>query len=181
MGVIRVSRRTVGFHERSTKRNGGNSTDQIRRQIEHEDNLITQRLSWLLASQSFLFTAYSIVLTGLHPGENSGTPLELSKLGLCHFLPVAGIVSSALIYASICGGMLAIRQLRQLWDERHSIALLIPSSTHPEQWSCAHPRTNRSPASSRCPYRHVALPAPWERYSSLDPLRADAVSVALCS
>ena len=32
----------------------------IRERIEHEDNLIVQRLTWLVGSQSFLFTAYAI-------------------------------------------------------------------------------------------------------------------------
>jgi hypothetical protein len=31
----------------------------IRDQIQHEDNLIVQRLSWLMAAQSFLFTGYA--------------------------------------------------------------------------------------------------------------------------
>src|SRR5271154_2902736 len=30
----------------------------FRSRIEHEDNLIIQRLSWLVASQAFLFSAY---------------------------------------------------------------------------------------------------------------------------
>ena len=38
--------------------------DAVRRQIEHEDVLIVNRLSWLIASQSFLFTAYAIMLNG---------------------------------------------------------------------------------------------------------------------
>lgn len=90
--------------------------DQVRHQIEHEDDLLTQRLSWLMASQSFLFSAYAIVLNGLKSGEKS--PLESVKLDFYHFLPVAGILSTALIYASICGGVIAIRKLRKLWDSQ---------------------------------------------------------------
>jgi hypothetical protein len=89
--------------------------DRVRSQIEHEDDLITQRLSWLMASQSFLFSAYAIVLNGL----NSSTPssqLETVKLDFYHFLPIAGILSTALIYASIWGGVIAIHRLRNLWD-----------------------------------------------------------------
>jgi hypothetical protein len=33
----------------------------IRDQIQHEDNLIVQRLSWLMAAQSFFFTGYAII------------------------------------------------------------------------------------------------------------------------
>ena len=95
--------------------------DQVRHQIEHEDDLITQRISWLMASQSFLFSAYAIVLNGLKSGEK--TPLESVKLNFYHFLPVAGMLSTALIYASICGGIIAIRKLRKTWDSQQVTAL----------------------------------------------------------
>ena len=93
--------------------------DQIRQQIEHEDDLITQRLSWLMASQSFLFSAYAIVLNGLKTGQ-AVSPLERVKLDFYYFLPWAGIISIGLIYASICGGILSIRQLRRLWVARQA-------------------------------------------------------------
>jgi hypothetical protein len=38
--------------------------DTIRRHLKHEDSLMVNRLSWLVAWQSFLFTAYAIVLNG---------------------------------------------------------------------------------------------------------------------
>lgn len=109
--------------------------DQIRHQIEHEDNLVTQRLSWLMASQSFLFTAYAIVLNGLQPAE-AGAPLEDSKLNFCHLLPTAGIISTALIYASILGGLLAIKRLRKLWLSMGTEAV---SVNRPPIQSCGIP------------------------------------------
>jgi hypothetical protein len=36
----------------------------LRDQLQHEDGLTTQRLSWLMASQAFLFTAYAIAVNG---------------------------------------------------------------------------------------------------------------------
>ena len=33
----------------------------IRRRLEHEDNLVNQRLSWILMSQAFLLTGYAIL------------------------------------------------------------------------------------------------------------------------
>jgi hypothetical protein len=39
----------------------------IRRRLEHEDNLVNQRLSWILSSQAFLLTGYAILLNA--PGE----------------------------------------------------------------------------------------------------------------
>lgn len=103
----------------------GEYYDQIRRQIEHEDNLITQRLAWLMASQSFLFTAYAIVLTGLQPIPRSAVEsrLESVKVHFYHFLPAAGFVSTALIYASICGGILSICSLKKLWDSQQVQAI----------------------------------------------------------
>ena len=95
--------------------------DQVRNQIEHEDDLLTQRVSWLMASQSFLFSAYAIVLNGLQFGEK--TRAEAVKLDFYHFLPVAGILSTSLIYASIWGGVLAIHRLRKLWDSHQVQAL----------------------------------------------------------
>jgi len=35
----------------------------IRRQVEHEDNLVNQRLTWLLGVQAFLFSGYYLVIT----------------------------------------------------------------------------------------------------------------------
>jgi len=100
----------------------GEYYDRVRGQIEHEDNLITQRLAWLMASQSFLFSAYAIVMSSLKPGDPASR-LEEVKLHFYRFLPVAGFISTALIYASICGGVLAICQLRQRWDSQQVQAL----------------------------------------------------------
>ncbi len=36
--------------------------EALRRRIEHEDNLVNQRLSWLVASQAFMLTAFAILL-----------------------------------------------------------------------------------------------------------------------
>ncbi len=99
----------------SQKHITGEYYDQVRQQIEHEDNLITQRLAWLMASQSFLFSAYAIILSGLNQGESS-SPLEIVRFNFFRFLPVAGFISTGLIYASICGGILSIVRLRKLWD-----------------------------------------------------------------
>lgn len=101
----------------------GEYYDQVRRQIEHEDNLVTQRLSWLMASQSFLFSAYAIVLNGLQTGVAATSPLESVKVHFYRFLPVAGFISTGLIYASICGGILAIRSLRKLCDSPRAQAV----------------------------------------------------------
>ena len=40
------------------------SLENIRRRIEHEDNLLNQRVSWVVSSQAFLLTGYAILLNG---------------------------------------------------------------------------------------------------------------------
>jgi hypothetical protein len=83
----------------------------IRARLEHEDGLIVNRLSWLMASQSFLFTAYAIVLNGL---SSATTRSILDHHGrLIRLIPVVGIASSALISAGIVAATRAMAWLRR--------------------------------------------------------------------
>jgi hypothetical protein len=85
----------------------------VRGQIEHEDNLIGQRLSWYVAAQSFLFTAYAIVVSNSGPNH---TPLIIERMRLLLWLiPMTSILTCLLIYLTIVAGALAIRDLRRLY------------------------------------------------------------------
>jgi hypothetical protein len=88
----------------------------IRARLEHEDGLIVNRLAWLMASQSFLFTAYAIVLNGL------ATPAAQSILNhharLIRLIPFVGIASSALISAGILAAIRAMAWLRGQFRSR---------------------------------------------------------------
>ena len=89
--------------------------DTIHRQLEHEDGLMVNRLSWLVASQSFLFTAYAIVLNGAPPAQN--TALAARQDLLRNFLPTLGLATCGLIYLGVLAGthvtMVLRRKLRQ--------------------------------------------------------------------
>lgn len=91
----------------------------VRERIEHEDNLIVQRLSWLVASQSFLFTAYAIALNGLTnpPQAAMRTFMEQQHL-LFRLIPVVAILTCALIYISILAAVRAIGTLRHSYRSR---------------------------------------------------------------
>jgi hypothetical protein len=91
----------------------------IRQRIEHEDNLVVQRLSWLVASQSFLFTAYAIVLNGLttSPQPATATPLH-QQMRLSQLIPLVAILTCALIYISIVAAVKAIAGLRRMYRSR---------------------------------------------------------------
>jgi hypothetical protein len=82
------------------------SYNVLREQLQHEDNLITQRLSWLMGSQAFLFTAYAIVLNSPERPKNLLVgSLQDYFLGT---LPVVSLLCAALIYVSIVAGVLAM-------------------------------------------------------------------------
>src|SRR2546425_6345644 len=85
----------------------------IRHRIEHEDNLIIQRLSWLVASQSFLFTAYAIVTNGLSPMSNNGNVFVQQLLLLFRLIPMVAVFNSLLIYISILAALKAMGELRR--------------------------------------------------------------------
>ncbi len=85
----------------------------IRSQIEHEDNLIGQRLSWFVASQSFFFTAYAIVVSNLR----QGVVAHHQQILLYHIIPLAGAVTCTLLYCTTLGGHFAIRNLSRLYQK----------------------------------------------------------------
>lgn len=88
----------------------------VRQQIEHEDNLVSQRLSWLLGSQSFLFTAYAINLNGplkLHILAYEGTAALLMTL-----VPLVAILSAFLIGLTVWAGMWTMQKLRSRYGRQ---------------------------------------------------------------
>src|SRR4051812_34736202 len=90
----------------------------VRSQLEHEDNLVSQRLSWLLAAQSFLFTAYAISLNG---------PLQLRVERLANklttVLPLVGLCTAVLLWITILSGVFAMRKLRMDFERRYGSQL----------------------------------------------------------
>jgi hypothetical protein len=92
----------------------------VRSRIEHEDNLVVQRLSWLVASQSFLFTAYAIVTNGLasQPPPPSCIRFAGQLQLLYQLIPVVGTLTCALIYVSILAAVASMRRLRNSYHSR---------------------------------------------------------------
>lgn len=85
----------------------------LRGEIEHEDQLINHRLSWLVSSQAFMLTAFAITLNAPVLFVN---PIyaKLNRI-LYLLLPFTGMVSALLIYPSILGAIIALQRL-----QRHS-------------------------------------------------------------
>ena len=84
----------------------------IRGQIEFESTLITQRLNWFLASQSFLVTAYAITLNAPVDGalRNEG----VQPRALFHLIPMIALAVCILIYTTIIAAVIAQSHLRKL-------------------------------------------------------------------
>jgi hypothetical protein len=84
--------------------------DAYRRQIEHEDTLISERVGWFIASEAFLFAAYAVVLTA-HTGLlfQSAVPVVHRLLTV---VPVVGIFMAALVGLGIGAAMHRMRLLQ---------------------------------------------------------------------
>ena len=102
----------------------------FRNRIEHEDNLIMQRLSWLMASQSFLFTAYAIVTNGLSATPTTGGGVFINHLTtLAQIIPIVALLNSLLIVVSILGALKAIRELRMEYCRQGQVLEAVPLQT----------------------------------------------------
>lgn len=102
----------------------------FRSRIEHEDNLVTQRLSWLMASQSFLFTAYAVVSSNLGGSAiDSRTPFAKHLSVLASIIPTVAILNSLLILVGIVAAMKAIGELRCRYEKITERLGILPLQT----------------------------------------------------
>jgi hypothetical protein len=90
----------------------------IQSRLAHEDDLINQRISWLMSSQSFLLTAYAITLNGL--AGDIGRPEATVQRRLLELLPTTGIACVILVGIAVIGGMFALSELRRIAVEKFS-------------------------------------------------------------
>lgn len=92
--------------------------DRIRAKIEHEDNLVNQRIMWMITLQGLLFTAYGFSLsaeaTALSVSSSEHKMLFISTLTTLRQAMVAVGVGSS--FATLLGVIAAHRAIRD--DER---------------------------------------------------------------
>ena len=89
----------------------------LREEIRHEDNLVNQRLSWLVGSQSFLLTGFAIALNA--PLQSRSLVYEQLTTALVIWLPVAGALLVAMSYLTIWAGILHMKSIRELAGRSH--------------------------------------------------------------
>jgi hypothetical protein len=90
----------------------------IQARLSHEDDLVNQRVSWLVNSQSFLLTAYAITLNGL--AADASKPLAIVQRKLLNLLPVVGVACVVLVSVALVGGLSAIGELRRFASTNYS-------------------------------------------------------------
>ncbi len=87
----------------------------LRSRIEHEDNLVNQRLSWLVGSQAFLLTAFAISLNG---GPELKPPAYASaNHALVALLPFAGMACILILWLTLAGALWSMAALRAQADK----------------------------------------------------------------
>ena len=92
----------------------------LREEIRHQDNLVNARLSWLVSSQAFLLSGFAVTLNGT---ALSLVPVYANvNMVLFASLPVAGLVTDIVSYATIWAAirrMGSIRRLANGWHPPH--------------------------------------------------------------
>jgi hypothetical protein len=97
--------------------NATQSLETIRKRIEHEDNLLNQRVSWIVSSQAFLLTGYAILLNA--PLQLRNEEFVRAHALLMKLIPLTSICVTVLLWLGILAGILAMRDLRSC-AEKHS-------------------------------------------------------------
>jgi hypothetical protein len=84
--------------------------EALRRRIEHEDNLVNQRLSWLVASQAFMLTAFAISLNA--PLTSRLPSYTAANSALIALLPYVAIACVVIILFTLAGAIWSMKTLR---------------------------------------------------------------------
>jgi hypothetical protein len=88
----------------------------FREEMRHEDNLINQRVSWLISSQAFLLVGFA-TLIGAGPNTLAASLSGLRNSMLLG-LPIAGILGVVTNYVTILAAVWHVRGIRKLLANR---------------------------------------------------------------
>jgi ABC-type sugar transport system permease subunit len=92
--------------------------DRVREQIVHEDDLIHQRMTWLITANAFLFGGFFLVLQAMK-GQPTETALVLPLAQLIlYILPFVGMLLSATVWRAVRAAMRQIEKVDQWWTLR---------------------------------------------------------------
>jgi hypothetical protein len=86
----------------------------IRERIDYEENLLNQRVIWLIFSQSFLVSAYVIMLNS--PPEPKSPMYGDLQSCLIWLLPSLSLILSIIVYLSVISALYHIAELRESFE-----------------------------------------------------------------
>jgi hypothetical protein len=92
----------------------------IRGQIDHEDDLVSQRVLWVLLTQALLLNA---------PKEARNSLFEAEQTLLLWLLPTAALLTGLLAYLGIALSLKSIAYLRHLYEDHVQAKALGDHST----------------------------------------------------
>jgi hypothetical protein len=82
--------------------------------LKHEDNLINNRMTWLILSQSFFFTTYALAISRLSDSTGeTNTKIET----FLNSVAVLGIIVGLATFLSILSALKAIEGLKLRWKD----------------------------------------------------------------
>lgn len=88
----------------------------FRDELRHEDNLINQRVSWLISSQAFLLGGFATLINS--GGSNPPAKLSNLKGAMVTGLPIAGILAVFAGYVTILAAVMHVHGIRRLLASR---------------------------------------------------------------
>ncbi len=106
--------------------------EAIRGRIEHEHNLINQRLSWLVSSQAFLLTAFAISLNA--PVAFTRPGYAALNLQLVRLLPLTAIACVVVLALTLAGAVWSLAILRRAADAARGAEDLPVLNVAPIRW-----------------------------------------------
>ncbi len=92
----------------------------IASKIAHEDNLVGQRTTWLVMSQSFLFGAFTALVVEMN---RAGPPGPMAKL-LRIVIPLVGVLLPFLVLSAVCAATFAL----SCWRAERARILTMPEA-----------------------------------------------------
>lgn len=108
-----------GKEEKNTTESARKDWELVRSIIEHENNLVNNRITWLLTTQGFLFTALILLFRTLKTSEESNAPLSFQNNFLEFSIPIFGIAISIFVRIGLWEATKQIYSVDNWWHKKY--------------------------------------------------------------